>query len=76
MNIVYVSLLGQLAEFAGSNFLVMNNMKDTQSLVSTLQKKFPQLNDLNFKLFLKHEFISQNQKLKNGDEVALLMPYA
>jgi molybdopterin converting factor small subunit len=74
MTNVYVSLLGNLAEIAGSDFFVLKNMNDTSTLLRSLYVNFPQLKEVHFKMFLKHKIVNKNFKLKNGDEIALIIP--
>lgn len=54
-------------EFRGSN---------TEDLMKQLYAKYPKLEGLTFKIAVDQVLINENTDLKNGDEVALLPPFA
>jgi molybdopterin converting factor small subunit len=76
MSNVYVSLFGALADVTGNRLLVINDVKDIQSLNKSLHNAFPGLKKFSYKIALKQRFVNGNEMLINGDEVALLPPFA
>ncbi|HXD91915.1 MAG TPA: MoaD/ThiS family protein [Bacteroidia bacterium] len=73
---ITVLFFGELAEVAGANKMAVQNMSDTQSLTEWMVEKYPALKNRTYRLAVNKEVISEKRNLNNGDEVALLPPYA
>ena len=73
---ITVLFFGELAEVAGANKMAMQNMSDTQSLTEWVVEKYPALKNRTYRVAVNKEVISEKRNLNNGDEVALLPPYA
>ena len=73
---ITVLFFGELAEVAGANKIAVQNMSDTQSLTECMVEKYPALKNRTYRIAVNKEVISGKQNLNNGDEVALLPPYA
>jgi len=73
---ITVLFFGELAEVAGASKMAVQNIEDTQSLTEWMVGKYPALKNRTYRVAVNKEVISGKQSLKNGDEVALLPPYA
>jgi sulfur-carrier protein len=76
MNNVYVSLFGSLADIAGKNMIIINGVSDLNSLQKNLVDAYPALSRCSYKIAVKQVIASGNIELNNGDEIALLPPFA
>lgn len=74
--IVKVLLFGSLAEKAGKSSVYVENVKDTDGLLKKLSADHLILKDSKFAIAKNQVVIKGNAELENGDEVALLPPYA
>ena len=73
---ITVLFFGELTEVAGVNKIAVQNVEDTQSLTEWMVEKYPTLKNRTYRVAVNKEVISEKRNLKNGDEVALLPPYA
>jgi molybdopterin converting factor subunit 1 len=73
---ISVLFFGELAEVAGANKMTLRDIKDTQSLTEWMEEKYPALKNRTYSVAVNKEVISEKRNLNNGDEVALLPPYA
>ncbi len=71
---VKVLLFGVLASEAGLKELEIENVKNTEELLSELAQRFPVL-DFQFQVFVNRQQVANNQTLKDNDEVALIPPF-
>lgn len=71
-----VLLFGVLAEAAGTTMLMVENNGDTSSLEEKIYADFPQFRDYSFRLSVNHKMVDGVSSLSDGDEVALLPPFA
>ena len=73
---VKVLLFGSLAEKKGKSTIYIENVKDINGLLNELFMDLPLLKNSKFAIAKNQVVIKSNTVLKNGDEVALLPPYA
>ena len=73
---ITVLFFGELAKVARANKMAVQNMSDTQSLTEWILEKYPALKNRTYRVAVNKEVISEKRNLNNGDEVALLPPYA
>jgi sulfur-carrier protein len=73
---VKVLLFGVLAEVTGTNCKHYSEVKSISDLNLRIQDEFPEIVHYNFRIALNNEIIDNDPELKNGDEVALLPPFA
>ena len=76
MTSVTVLFFGELAEIAGTKSTTLSDLHDTIALKDYIHLNYPRLNDKTFTMALNKELVTEKQLLKNGDEIALLPPYA
>lgn len=73
---VKVLFFGVLAEVTGTNFKHFRNVKSIGDLKLRIQDDFPEVVHYNYRISLNNEIINNDPKLKDGDEVALMPPFA
>lgn len=72
---VKIILFGKLADIAGSSVSV-DNVADTDSLVNSLNKRYPELATAKYVIAVDKQIIKENTLLNNRSTVALLPPFS
>lgn len=72
---INIIIFGQLCEVLGEN-LVMENLKDTESLQQALQKKFPELANYKYVMAVNKKQVTTNTALTHNCIIALLPPFS
>ncbi len=67
---------GKIAEFLNSQQLNVNEINDTDQLKIYLEKAFPQLATMKYKLAVNKILIQKNIELSNNDSVAIMPPFS
>lgn len=70
-----ILLFGQLADIAGSSVL-LDEVTDTDSLISALHKKHPALAGSKYVIAVDKKIVISNQQLSDKSVVALLPPFS
>lgn len=73
---VKVLFFGVLAEVTGTNFKHFRDVKSIGNLKLRIQDDFPEVVHYNYRISLNNEIINNDPKLNDGDEVALMPPFA
>lgn len=73
---INVLIFGQIADFTGEGSLKISAVISTDELRQLLQKKYPQLKNLEYSLAVNKKIIQENSRLQDGDIVALLPPFS
>lgn len=73
---VNIILFGRLTDITGKNKFVVNNVKDTDELVSQLQHLYPAFKTAPYILAVEKQIINSNTALADNNTVALLPPYS
>ena len=73
---VKVLFFGVLVEVTGCNLKIYNDAKSVGALKIMIQDEFPEIAHYNFRISLNNKIINNASDLKDGDEVALLPPFA
>lgn len=73
---VNVLFFGVLTDVSDVNKLVVRDVKNLKGLKSELENRYPDLGKYTFQISVNREIIHTNKALKDGDEVALLPPFA
>jgi len=73
---VKVLFFGVLAEVTGTNCKHYREVRSIGDLKLRIQDDFPEVVHYNYRVSLNNEIIDNDPKLKNGDEVALMPPFA
>jgi molybdopterin converting factor small subunit len=72
---VKIILFGKLADIAGGAVSV-DNVADTDSLVDSLNKRFPDLATTKYVIAVDKQLITENTVLNKKSMVALLPPFS
>ncbi len=73
---VKIKIFGQLTDIVKSHELTLNDIADTNSLVSELNKRFPTLSASRYIMAVNKQTITANTVLDNDSIVALLPPFS
>ena len=73
---VKVLFFGVLVEVTGSNCKFYSDAKSIGALKLMIQDEFPEIAHYNFCISLNNEIVNNDRNLKDGDEVALMPPFA
>lgn len=73
---VTILVFGNIADIIRQPLLVVDDMKDTDTLITYLQNEYPNLHNLRYVISLNKKIIQQNEILHDGDELALLPPFS
>ena len=72
---VKIILFGKLADIAGGSVSV-DNIPDTDSLVESLNKRYPELATAKYVIAVDKQVIKENTVLNKKSMVALLPPFS
>jgi molybdopterin synthase sulfur carrier subunit len=73
---VKVLFFGVLTEVTGTDCKHYRDLGSTGDLRLRLEDDFPEVANYNFRISLNNEIINEDRPLHNGDEVALMPPFA
>jgi len=73
---VEVLLFGVLAEKVGKDMIHVKDAVDLDSLRSSVFDTYPALRDYSFQISINRKLAKGNENLSEGDEIALLPPFA
>ena len=73
---IKILLFGILAEEAGKDTIRAEGLKTIDQLDAYIESKYPSFKNYKYRVSVNQELVSSNEKLSDGDEVALLPPFA
>jgi len=73
---VKVLFFGVLAEVTGTSLKNYSEVKTIGDLKLRIYDDFPEVIHYNFRISLNNEIINNDPNLNNGDEIALMPPFA
>ena len=73
---VNVLFFGALVEVTKLSSMVVNDVAKSEEAIELLHKKFPLLCHYKFSMALNQNFLTDSENLNDGDELALLPPFA
>jgi sulfur-carrier protein len=73
---VKVLFFGVLTEVAGTGIKHYLNVKSIEELKLRIKDDFPEIANYNFRISLNNEIINNDRELNNGDEIAMMPPFA
>jgi sulfur-carrier protein len=73
---IKVLFFGIISEVANKDNISLSGIKDTDELNNHLKKIYPEIKNYPYRIAVNREMITQNTKLNDGDETALLPPFA
>jgi molybdopterin synthase sulfur carrier subunit len=73
---VNILFFGQLKDITGSGNLVMEDITDTETLVTALQSKYPRIAGSRYVLAVDKQIIQKNTALSHESTVALMPAFS
>lgn len=73
---IKILFFGILSDITGKEELHLTDVNFTGELNSRLHSMYPRITNVTYRIAVNKEMISNDTKLKDGDEVALLPPFA
>ena len=70
-----INIFGQLTDITSGN-IELNNIVDTNNLISVLNKNYPQLITAKYVIAVDKKVITENTILNNQSNIALLPPFS
>lgn len=75
MEIEIISF-GRISEFIGSQRIEVSGTGNTDELKGYLEKSFPMLRNVKYKLALNNKIVQGNLPILNNDKVAIMPPFS
>ena len=73
---IQIIIFGQLTDIINTSSLTLNNIADTDSLVSELNKLYPAMAETKYIMAVDKQTVTSNTILKEASIVALLPPFS
>ncbi|SEF42863.1 MoaD/ThiS family protein [Algoriphagus boritolerans] len=73
---IHIKAFGMVAEKIGTNEMSIDHIGDSVKLLDALLVKFPELKTVKFSLAINKMLVSENQKIPENAEIALLPPFS
>jgi len=73
---VEIIVFGQLTDITGSASLQVEATADTDTLLRTLQRRYPQLTSSKYVVAVNKKIITANTAVSDADTIALLPPFS
>jgi len=73
---IKVLFFGMLTDISKIGSIELENIENISSLKSYLWNTYPKMKDMDFRFAINKEIIDEKSDLNNGDEIALLPPFA
>jgi len=73
---VTVLFFGVLTEVAGTGTKFYSDVKTLEDLQIRISDDFPEIIHYDFRVSVNNDIADENRELKDGDEIALLPPFA
>ena len=71
-----VLFFGILEDVVGSKEIIISNINSSDELIKRIKYLYPELGNKTFQVSVNQQLINTNTTLNNGDEIALLPPFA
>ena len=71
-----VLLFGVLADVVKKNQIEISDVKPTEELMIKYKSHYPEIGKYTFRVFVNKDPVSGKKTIKEGDEIALLPPFA
>ena len=73
VKVLFFGVLAEVAHTAGKKY---EKVKSFNDLIQMIKDDYPDFVNYNYRISLNNEILNNDPLLKNGDEVALLPPFA
>lgn len=67
---------GRIAEIAGSNHFIADDIEDTEALKSFLEETYPAMKTTKYALAVNKQLATKKTRLSDNDTVAILPPFS
>ena len=71
-----IILFGQLTDITGNDTIAMNNISDTDSVVTELNKLYPAMIGVKYIIAVDKKVIQENTVIQETSTIALLPPFS
>ncbi|MEP6727593.1 MAG: MoaD/ThiS family protein [Bacteroidota bacterium] len=71
-----IILFGQLTDITGNDTIAVNNISDTDSLVTELNKLYPAMIGVKYIIAVDKKVIQENTVIQETSTIALLPPFS
>lgn len=71
-----IVLFGQLAEIAGSNQIVLEDIHDTNELLQVVNTRYPLMQSMKYIIAVNKKAALENTILNENSQLALLPPFS
>ncbi|MEO5594326.1 MAG: MoaD/ThiS family protein [Chitinophagaceae bacterium] len=71
-----IILFGQLTDITGNDTIAVNNISDTDSLVTELNKLYPAMIGVKYIIAIDKKVIQENTVIQETSTIALLPPFS
>ena len=75
MEIEIISF-GKISEFIGSQRIEVSGTGNTDEFKEHLERSYPMLKNLKYKLALNNKIVQENLPIANNDTVAIMPPFS
>lgn len=73
---IKLKVFGVLRSIVGSEEIDMEHFEFVEDLLLHLKEYYPEINEHSFVVAINQEVVNENEQLSDGDEVALMPPFA
>ncbi|HMS33220.1 MAG TPA: MoaD/ThiS family protein [Ignavibacteria bacterium] len=73
---IKLKFFGIISDITGTEELICAEAYDTDNLAGEYKIKYPEINNLSYRIAVNHMIINSNTRLNDGDEVAFLPPFS
>lgn len=67
---------GKIVDFLPAQKIMLEDIPDTDGLKLYLEKSYPQLKTMKYKLALDQQMVHSNTQLKNNARIAIMPPFS
>ncbi len=71
-----ILIFGQLTDITGTNRLSLPGVADTSSLIDELNRKYPGLKDVKYRIAVDKKIITDNIVITEHSTIALMPPFS
>ncbi len=73
---IEIITFGKIVEFMESQRISFEGIEDTDGLKLAIERSFPPLADMKYKLALNKNIVQQNMPINNNDVLAIMPPFS
>ena len=73
---IEVMFFGQLTDHTGTSHLLVDDIQDTDALISMLKEKYPALSNAKYMIAVDNRMVTVNTAISSVAKVALMPPFS